>query len=206
MWIMIIEKLPTRPSPPKMSIFWSTPNYRDYTSKNSEKFEKEFGFEDDSWEEHKEGRWIHFAGENILVLKHEFSIVLSENMQKYTNESHEFVPEDVASEMLLTNIEINADNRDIYGSALLDGCNNHQALMVLAGMDITIEDAEFPAIGWYRIKKEYGELFCEDWELTEQRENEKEFIAKEIRDGRYKFFEKKKKTKKYSRKGFSLSL
>jgi len=199
MWIMIIKKLPTRPSPPKMSIFWSTPNYRDYTSKNSE------NFEDDSWEDHEKGRWIHFAGENILVLNHEFSILLSENMRKYTNESHEFVPEDVASEMLLTNIEINADNRDIYGSALLDGCNDHQALMVLAGMDITIEDAEFPAIGWYRIKKEYGELFCQDWEMTEQRENEREFIANEIKDGKHTP-KKKKKAVKYSRKGFSLSL
>ena len=196
---MIIKKLPTRPSPPKMSIFWSTPNYRDYTSKNSE------NFEDDSWEDHEKGRWIHFAGENILVLNHEFSILLSENMRKYTNESHEFVPEDVASEMLLTNIEINADNRDIYGSALLDGCNDHQALMVLAGMDITIEDAEFPAIGWYRIKKEYGELFCQDWEMTEQRENEREFIANEIKDGKHTP-KKKKKAVKYSRKGFSLSL
>lgn len=163
MWIMLTAKLPTRPSPPMMSLFWSIPNRKEYPRRSD-------------WSDYKNGRWITFAGENILVLEHEFSIVKPENMKMYIEESHEFVSEGVASEMLLTNVEINQDNRDIYGSALLDGCSEQQALMVLANMDITIEDSEFPPIGWYRIKREYGLYYCAEWELIENRMNEAEFM------------------------------
>lgn len=165
MWIMLTHKLPTSPSPPKLSIFWSVENHRQYKGKD--------------WGDHKNGRWINFAGENILVLEHEFSVVKPENMKLYVAESHEFMPDGVVAEMLMVNAEINSDNRDIYGSALLDGCTHQQALMVLANMDITIDDSEFPPIGWYRIRKEYGLIWADEWELVENRMNEQEFLGQE---------------------------
>ncbi len=100
------------------------------------------------------------------------------NLLEYIKESHELVLEDVASDQLKMNVEINVDNRDIYGAALLDGCTEQQAMLTVAGADLTIPDADIPPIGWYRCKHEYALIFCNERELVEDRENETQFIKR----------------------------
>lgn len=195
MWIMLIRKLPTAYSPPKMSLFWSTawpndkhaqrqaqtccPEFQGYTEEDSHIVITHDGvlpaFLDANW---IGARQIVYKGEPIRVFPHEFNIVSDENMLIFTagdgarDPPHELIVDDVASERIV-DAALDNDGKLIYDAALVDGCTPEQAKLVALGMDITMPSATVPPVGWYRIKREYGEYFCDDWELTEQaiREN-----------------------------------
>ena len=190
MWIMLTKKLPTQVSPPMMSIFWSVPwpylpdcvakaKARHRKSASTEKIITNYDNHNGSpWgnePDAKNARRIFYKSENIRVWPHEFSEMTPEKMKFYIldEQCHKLVKSDY--------VDIADDNKTkqaseeitdeitklIYDAALLDGCNENQAKMVALGMDITIEDAEFPAIGWYRIKAGYGLHFCTKDELKE---------------------------------------
>ena len=46
----------------------------------------------------------------------------------------------------------------------IDGCTNFQALLVTTGQDV---DGSPAPIGWFRIKPEYGSIYCSEYELEE---------------------------------------
>jgi len=213
MWIMLIKKLPTRPSPARMSIFWSTPWPDDhYAPRQSSqcrvcleiprKYKDGFKCGCDGepdlispedqvvldksflgWEHNWTGaRKINFAGQEVRVFPDEFSVIKPENLRLYIlgddtgPGSHEFVAGTVAEDVIIQGV-LDGETRPIYEMALLDCANPAQAMAVALGMDITLPDSEFPAIGWYRCKREYAERFCEDWELEEHTQTLEEIEA-----------------------------
>ena len=179
---MLIKKLPVIISPPRMSIFWSTSwpyeiklrvkykvanNY--FCDEEDEKFHPH-GFEPDC----KNARRILYKGENIRVWPHEFTAVSPEHMKMYVMEdcSHELVTVEFLDHVEYEGSRSKALILDkvttpIYEAALIDGCTESQAKLIAMGMDITAEEPEFPPIGWYRIKKEFGLVFCTEEELEE---------------------------------------
>lgn len=219
MWIMLTKKLPTRPSPPKMSIFWSTPwpneqfarrqgihaaGLSEYVSKSRYSAKRTLDEEDlakvdaaisvdqsmvtgeiwgaePNW---KGARRIHYAARDLRVFPHEFSKLKPENMQLYVcgdgnqEASHVLVPEGAASEELIDAV-LNGEQRFLYDAALLDGCTHEQAVAVAMGRDITIPDAQFPPVGWYKAKDFVMDMFCRAGEELEHREDEKELIRED---------------------------
>ena len=227
MWIMLITKLPTRPSPPKMSIFWSTPWPNEQFARSqgiraaglSEYSRKGRGYSPRKFDENdwakvdsaisvdermvaseiwgmvaseiwgmepnwKGARRIHFASKDLRVFPHEFSVLKPENMQLYVcgddnqEASHILVPEGAASEELIDAV-LNGEQRFLYDAALLDGCTHEKAIATAMGRNITIPDAQFPPVGWYRAKDFVMDMFCRDHEKLEHREDEKELISEE---------------------------
>lgn len=177
-WIMLIAKLPTRPSPPKMSIHWSTHwPFKRMADRQKEKVKKNelgegagsvyvdfltmFGREPVA----KDARKIIYNDRELRVWPHEFTEITPENMRLYVEESHELVSGTVAEETLIKDMK--GIKKEIYDAALLDGCTHYQAQLMALGVDVSDENFEFPPIGWYRIKREYGEYFCTDQELEE---------------------------------------
>lgn len=209
MWIMLIKKLPVKPSPPKLSIFWSVPwpaegeigvhaglcqicgqkpkkgRYKNATATcdcgtptlvtpddNDIRDPTGFGREP-NW---VGARKIRYQGKDIRVFPHEFSKLKSENMRLYIlgddesdgdTRSHELVPEGVAEQEMVKAI-LDGETRPIYDQALGDGCTTAQAMAVAMGIDITLPDAEFPPLGWYRCRPEYASAYCWDWEMKEE--------------------------------------
>lgn len=205
MWIMLTSKLPTRPSPPRMSIFWSVPwpdgrysaqqarrcQFCGYTIKRYRDgsqcackdgpypvtVDTRLAFDDTGFGKIPNwvgARAIHFANHTLRVFPHEFSMVSTENMRAYVlgldgeGPSHDLVAEGVASERAI-NAVLESDQRMVYDAALVDGATHAQAMATALEMDITIETSEFPPIGWYRCRPEYGLLFSEPDELIEDR-------------------------------------
>ena len=61
----------------------------------------------------------------------------------------------ITSVLLEDNVTLPVDEIDLAAGVLRTvNCN------------ITVEDPEFPPIGWYRIKDEYGLFFCTEEELA----------------------------------------
>ncbi len=187
MWIMLIAKLPVAKevSPPKMSIHWSTlwpyDPYQNLTKRQQKKHNSHmakmleedrdllFGNEPD----YENARRILYNGENIRVWPHEFSRMTPEKMKMYIMEecSHELVTCEYLDHVEYEGEKTKALILDkvttpIFEAALLDGCTESQAKLITVGMDITVEDPEFPPIGWYRIKEEFGLIFCDKEELV----------------------------------------
>lgn len=117
-------------------------------------------------------RKIRYKDEDIKVFPHEFSIISHENMKLYVQGdesgecSHELVTTDVAEETLLKEVT-EGELKPILEAAQLDGCTLAQAILVALGMDISLPDSEFPPLGWYRVKKEYGLVYCSHHDLEE---------------------------------------
>lgn len=213
MWIFLIKKLPTAPSPPKMSIFWSVPFPDDTYAKEQLHTCQNCNIEiykgtvcdctgdprptrpDDMYGESERGnvfpgfeanwvgaRKIHYAGHDVRIFPHEFSRVTPENMRAYVvgtdheDPSHELVTEEVAADTLRRQV-LDGDSRPLYDFALCEGATPAQAMAVALGSDITFPDVDFPPIGWYRIKPEIGLLFCEDYELSEDRRTESDLLG-----------------------------
>lgn len=216
MWVMLIKKLPTNPSPPKMSIFWSTPwPKREWIMSQwrkhfvgpfgLEKIPEGFEYDDkgkrlpwDLFEQKilafmelqgdffldsnlsggimgKDPNWakaraILYKGEKIRIFPHEFSQLLQANMRLYINKSHELVADSVADSQVVQSLE-DGDLKEIYDAALVDGCTHSMAIAVALGVDIVdvpqTSLANFPPIGWYRMKKEFAEYFCDQREMEE---------------------------------------
>lgn len=190
MWIMLTKKIPTEPSPPRLAIFWSTPwpddKYSvaqrkkiaaakrgyvpDFTppleTENTRYFVDYLGRFEPNWILARE---IQYRGCPIRVFPHEFSQQATGNMREFVlspNPSHELVPSNVASEVLMRDIKSGV-RRFIYDAALIDGCNHAQALMTAWGSDITVPNTEFPPLGWYRCLSQYASIICQDWEMAE---------------------------------------
>lgn len=202
MWIYLKNKLPTNPSPPKLSIHWATP-WGDSSPAIAQQAELErveddimvygedfriiekiddayirynplamFGYEHD--EINAVG--INYKGERLKLFPNEFNIVKPENMKLYIFGDSNFPDEDSASHHLVPSSEVDtlllktAEEtalRHVKEAAMLDGCNEAQALALLMGMDIESAIAEFPPVGWYRCRVEYACMFADEWELEE---------------------------------------
>ena len=194
MWIILIKKLPTNPSPPKMSIFWSLPwpdtkmiekqkmqltdplkrkkSYSDIPRTltvleeeglDSNIYFDYFGFMGPQW---NGARRINYKGKQIRIFPHEFTELVLENMKLYLEDSHELVPGSVAEEDIMDSI-LRGVKRKIYDAALVDGCAEYEARLMAMGVDVSSDHYEIPAIGWYRIKPEYGNIFCYKEEMGE---------------------------------------
>jgi len=197
MWIMLITKLPTRPSPSKMSIHWAvpwpnkklaekqfkrvSPKYKFKKSRKKSRFvqggpELEYSpisktYFCQMWKGLQEPYWagarkIHFGDVDIRVFPHEFSILTPENMHSYVSGSHEFVAGNAAGDKLMYDVT-DGDLRLIHDAALLDGCNERQAVQMALGIDVSDEHLYPEPLGWYRITKEYGAHFCHERELID---------------------------------------
>lgn len=111
-------------------------------------------------------RKILYKDEYIRIFPHEFSILTVDNMHSYIKESHDFVPGNAAERQIEIDLT-DGDSSTIRDAALLDGCNEEQALLMALGLDVSDESKFPPPIGWYKIKPEYGATFCYEEELME---------------------------------------
>lgn len=161
-----------------MSIFWSLPwPNKEYAAKQKEAIDSEdledFGVEyffnpvhranEPKW---GEARMIKYKDEQIRVFPHEFSELTLENMKLYLEESHDLVPGTVAEEDIMDSM-LRGAKRRTYEAALIDGCTEYEARLMAIGVDVTDGHYEIPAIGWYRIKPEYGQVYCYKREMRE---------------------------------------
>lgn len=165
MWIMLIKKLPTVVSPPKMSIHWSVPWPMDVEKRKSKYWElwkvEIWGCEPD----YLGARKIRYKGENIRVWPHEFSEIETPKLMGWINqEAFELISDSVAEEELIEEV-LSKGKRKVYDAALVDGCTSAQAMMVAFGKDPTLEDPELPAIGWYKCAEQYARYFCYEDEM-----------------------------------------
>jgi hypothetical protein len=99
-------------------------------------------------------RRIRYQDRDIRVFPHEFSPLDSAKMREFMP-AYELVPDNVAEDSMIAGV-LDGETRPIYEAALMDGCSHHQAMSTALGMDITVSDAEYPAIGWYRLLPEYA--------------------------------------------------
>ena len=178
MWILLTAKLPTKPSPPKLSIFWSLP----WPNKVIVKQEREWVgkaksvFSEDNWfiadakrnaDEWEGARQIRYKSKELRVFPHEFNPTTTERMELYINEgAHTLVPESPAEEAVIQKT-LKKGEREIYEAAIIDGATEAQAVATALRQDITIPDWKFPPIGWYKPKPEMAAYFCYPWEMKE---------------------------------------
>jgi hypothetical protein len=121
-------------------------------------------------------RRVHYKGKDVRVFPDEFSVLKHENMAMYLGlldpgheeASHELVSESVAETKLMDDVFKGAA-KDVYDAALVDGCTPVQASAMALGIDISepVQAASFPAIGWYRCKREYALMWCNESEIAE---------------------------------------
>jgi hypothetical protein len=130
----------------------------------------------DFGKEHVEARAraIMYKGEKIKVFPAEYSSMTDEKMSLYVqgdgsgDPSHYLVEDgnSIAEDFIIKGI-LDGEIRPIYEAALIDGCTHAQAMMTAMEMDITLPDAQYPAIGWYRCHPQYAQLYCHDFEMQE---------------------------------------
>lgn len=176
MWILLTTKLPTGPSPPKLSIFWSLPWPQEEYVQTIKKRIREtnralqkislFHASDlvdiGQWEG---ARKIRYKDENIRVFPREFNPVETKFIEEMVNGgAHALVPESVAEEAMIHKV-LKKGQREIYEAALIDGCTEAQAMATALGQDVTLPNWKFPPIGWYKPNPNYAQYFCHDWEL-----------------------------------------
>ena len=194
MWIMLIKKLPTVVSPPKLSLFYSykhrptedeinrclkayiwaeygglrvTAHLEDkelrdkYIAiiKDTDKIRDGlFGYVPNEFK----AVWIYYKNEKIKVYPHEYSILTPENLKSYMIKSHELMSDNYATEQI-QNTKLCKGQRFVYDAALVDGCDDFQAIMVALGKDpLDIP----PPIGWWRCKPKYAQVYCYEDEMT----------------------------------------
>ena len=164
MWVMIIKRIPTYPTPPRMSLHWSVFWPNEKYAKQQEERKKE-----DSLNPLNPGHWgiepdfgtarkIIFEGEQIRIFDYEFSAPSPENLHIYINESHELMAGSVAEEDFINNT-LCGKKKILYQSARIMGCDHYQAMLTVMGVDIFDPKYEVPPIGWYKIRPEYGQYF-----------------------------------------------
>jgi hypothetical protein len=196
MWIMLIKKLPTVVSPPKLSIFWAQPwaleKYAFRNKKSHIEYVDPFGIEPDYMGAMK----IFYKGEQIRVFPHEFSVMDRKKMHDYIMgmegegiSTHEFVAADIVSAAQKRLEEITDEAlKPIRDAALLDGATPEMALQIAMGVDVFIpdegiedpdDDCGFPPAGWYRCKPEYALIYCypEDIEETDRRKEIENYVS-----------------------------
>lgn len=188
-WILLKEKLPTSPSPPKLSIHFAYPwpvseerlarqkeaYYGDYDSEEEAQAE-DFFYTESLWgrEPNEIGSWrISYKDTDLRVWRHECNVMTAEKLRMFIFgmegedlPSHELVQGAEVDSMLLRQA-LETDLRGIYDAALIDGCTPEMAVIVTMGINIEDADMEFPPIGWYRAKHEYASIWCYEEELAE---------------------------------------
>ncbi len=184
MWIMLIRKLPTKPSPPKLSIFWSIPWPNKEYVKRLREGKKQFminvfgksvpdwvkrhNYEDERDANEWEGaRQIRYKCKELRVFPHEFNPTTTERMEIYINEkAHTLVPESPAEEAVIKRA-LKKGEREIFEAAIIDGATEAQAVATALRQDITLPDWKFPPVGWYKPNPEMAAYFCHPWEMKE---------------------------------------
>lgn len=172
MWILLTDKLPTGPSPPKLSIFWSIPwpdeprvkmlRKRLLKTKRSLFGTLSYIYESDlvDADEWEGARKIRYKNSEIRVFPHEFNLVETKFIEEMVNGgAHALVPESVAEEAMIHKV-LKKGQREIYEAALIDGCTEAQAMATALGQDVTLPNWKFPPIGWYRPAEKYAKFFC----------------------------------------------
>jgi len=187
-WIMLTKKLPTVVSPPKLSLHYSVPWEIDLQTikklwkthcfhalspkkKTIDEMLQDLQSLDDvlptsifggAEPNEAKARGIFWVGEKIKVWPHEYSVIPPERWPDYYPDVYELIFDDELKD-LFTVFPVGEDSR-VYEAALLDGCNDFQALLTAIGQDI--DDSPTP-VGWFRIKPEYGLMFASERELQE---------------------------------------
>lgn len=107
-------------------------------------------------------RIIH-KGEAIRIYPHEFSIMTNEKLKFYLNEKvgienngevslYELMPSSPAEKEAIESLDSGV-NRLIYEQALVDGCNQAQAMLLVSGIKFRLEEeSQVPVNGWYRMQ------------------------------------------------------
>lgn len=104
-------------------------------------------------------RKIRYMGEDIRVFPNEFNPCTPQKMAELIfGEAYELIPDDVATEKLLGTLK-DSDQKVLYEYALLEGADHNQAVQAALGMDVTVNETQFPAVGWYRLRPEYAAFF-----------------------------------------------
>ena len=183
MWIMVKTKLPTVVSPPKMSIHWSTPwpnksiaesqklhsekalklNFQNPIYEYDEKDDTHFILPFGSVPNFARARAIIYKDEKIRVFPHEFSEISKESMRLYIQEKAIKLQfsERVAS--VWKDQKLSKGKNIIFDAALLDGCDDYEAMMVALGQG----PSEIPPpIGWWKLREEYASQFCYEEEMV----------------------------------------
>jgi hypothetical protein len=109
---------------------------------------------------------INFMGEHIRIFSEEFTEVSDKNMEEYTDlrdGSHVLIEYKADTREQVPSQWMNKEQKLLYEAALLDGCTTSQALRVMVGEYLDI--STIPVMGWYRVRPEYGKVFCSDEEL-----------------------------------------
>jgi len=184
MWILLITKLPTEISPPKLSIHWSRADGNSKIAQDQKeqlKLDEEASPDDPYFTFYPWGlepnyikaRAIQYKGHSIRVLPHEYKQMPSDKMRDYTQglmgeeiPSHELVAVGPGDEALIS-AALKGEQQHIYDAALVDGAIHEQALLTALGVDLFAVGADYPPIGWYRCKPEYASIYCDDWEMAE---------------------------------------
>lgn len=181
---MLLTKLSTLASPPKLSVHWSFPwgdeeraasQKKRLNSNNSPWAEDEDGeFNEDATVYYtflgKEPNWknaraIYYKNDKIRIFPHEFSIVTPKEMQDFVDEGALELVEDPTVTQILGERSLKGKTQhDVYGAALVDGCDHWQAMMVALGEDPT---GEFPPIGWWKMSEQFAGVFCYEEEMAE---------------------------------------
>ena len=184
-WIVLTVKLPTEPSPPKLSIFYAIPweidvdrlkkQWRRYKGIKPDRIVtvNEMVKDLESVDAISDGigfgcepveagaMAIYYKGEKIKVWRYEYSEMKMENWPLYYPEMYDLIPDGKTAELMIS-LRLTKSQRPIYDAALVDGCNDYQALLVATGNNV--DDAPAP-IGWFKIKPEYGKYYCSEYEL-----------------------------------------
>ncbi len=106
---------------------------------------------------------IQYKGERIRVHANEYTVLKSETMKELFPEAYNFIPSPEVKEFF-GDIKLSKERKIIYEEALIDGCNEYEAMQIVYGKEVY----DFPApVGWYRAKYEYAKVFCHDWEMNE---------------------------------------
>lgn len=175
MWIIIPRKLPVEYAPPRLSIFWSTPwpgegkFVQKMRAAGIGVADSYADTDDDAGFGHTPNwvgaRKIAYLGEDIRVFPHEFNPLPAERMQEYVlGGAYVLMPDSIAGDALVKGV-LDGETRPIYEQAQIDGCSREQAFAVALGHDITLPDAEFAPLGWYKLRREYAAFFCSEEEL-----------------------------------------
>jgi len=106
---------------------------------------------------------IFYRGEQIKVWGHEYNDMKVENWSEFYPQAYDLIP-DTDVQTMYMDTRLTKGQRTVFDAALVDGCNDFQALLVATGQDI---DGSPAPIGWFRIKPEYGLIYCTEDELEE---------------------------------------
>ena len=172
MWIMLIKKLPTEKSPPKLSFHWAEPWPMVKWAVEQERavragdmhvlsdgtlmspvFDKEPDF--------RYCDRIIFQDEKIRVFPHEFTKNAGTLKELVNRDAVIFHPSETVAELAKV---LSVAKQAIKDAAMLDGCDEFQAEMVAYGRDPF--EAELPPSGWYEVKKELASVFCYENEMA----------------------------------------